>query len=243
MVLAPARPFWTTGPEDVKLPPEDVHVWLTCLDVDPYESEQIARYLSPDEHERAARIRLARDRQRWIVARGTLRMILGRYLDISPRLVELTYGPQGKPALAYLSELDLRFNLSHSDDLALFAFAIGRDVGVNLEHCRPDDDELPVAERLFPVDETAFIASHPVAERQRAFLRCWTAKWSYLKARGLGLTTAARNQVRVLRTDEVLAPRDWLVVPVDPAPDAVAMLAVHGATRAIEQWQWRSPFS
>src|SRR5687767_12520478 len=231
MVLAPAPARWSAPPPDVELSSDDVHVWLANMDVDPYESEQLARYLSPDEHERSARIRLARDRQRWTVARGTLRMLLGQYLDTSPRLVEMSYGPQGKPALAFSGEADLRFNLSHSDDLVVYAFAIGRDVGVNLEHCRPDDDELPVAERLFPVDETAFIASHSGPDRQRAFLRCWTAKWAYLKARGLGLTTAARNQVRVVREDEVLAPRDWVVVPVDPTPDAVAMLAVYGATR------------
>jgi 4'-phosphopantetheinyl transferase len=243
MVLAPAPAGWIAAPARVELSAADVHVWVADLDVDGYESEQIARYFSPDEHERSARIRLARDRQRWTVARGTLRMLLGQYLDVSPRLIELAYGQQGKPALAFSGGLDLRFNLSHSDDLAIYAFAVGRDVGVNLEYCRPDDDELPVAERLFPVDETAFIASHSGPDRQRAFLRCWTAKWAYLKARGLGLTTAARNQVRVLRTDEVLAPRGWSIVPVDPSPDTVAMLAVYGATRAIEQWHWRSPFS
>jgi 4'-phosphopantetheinyl transferase len=242
VVLSPAPARWSTPPSQVALHDDDVHVWLADLDVDPYESEQVARYLTPDEHERAARIRLSRDRQRWTVARGTLRMLLGLYLDTSPRLVELTYAPQGKPALGYSVERDIRFNLSYSEDLAIYAFSVGRDIGVNMEYCRPDDDELPVAERLFPVDETAFIATHIGPDRQRAFLRCWTAKWSYLKARGLGLTTAARNHVRVLRPDEVIAPRDWVVVPIDPTSDAIAMLAVQGAIRSIEMWQWHSPF-
>ncbi|MFN0071190.1 MAG: 4'-phosphopantetheinyl transferase family protein [Chloroflexota bacterium] len=241
MIGGLARSPWVNPPAQLSLPFDETHVWLADLDGDPYESEQIARFLAPDEHELAARVRLQRNRQRWIVARGTLRMLLGRYLDTNPRLIELTYSPQGKPSLVSPDDVDLRFNLSHADDLALFAFSIGRDLGVDLEHCRPDDQEMPVAERLFTLEETAYIATHDGCDRQRAFLRCWTAKDAYLKARGLGLTTAARNHVRVLRADEIIAPRDWVVTQLDPTPDTIGMLAVHGPTRGIQTWYWRSP--
>ncbi len=74
-------------------------------------------------------------------------------------------------------------------------------------------------------------------------MRCWTAKWAYFKVRGLGLTTAAQNQVRVVGEEEVHAPRGLNVVPVDPTLDAIAMVAVYGSTRKIETWSWLSPFN
>ncbi len=77
-------------------------------------------------------------------------MLLSMYLDTSPCLIELTYSPLGKPSVAFHGDPDLRFNLSHSDDLVLYAFSLDRDLGVNLESCRPNDDELPVAERPIP---------------------------------------------------------------------------------------------
>lgn len=243
MVVAVQRTVWAIPPVLLELPESEVHVWLAALDADPYESEQMARYLQPEEHARASRIRTTRDRQRWIMARGTLRMLLGLYLDTSPRLVEITYNAQGKPLLATPGEERLNFNVSHSGDLALYAFSILRDVGIDLESCRSESDEMPVAERFFTVDETAFIASHSGPERQRAFLRCWTAKEAYLKARGLGLTTAARNHVRHVRPDEVIAPRDWTVTPIYPSDDTVGMLAVHGPAYRLRTWRWESPFS
>lgn len=88
--------------------------------------------LSADERARAARFLRDEPRRRWQAGRGALRTVLGGYLGIAPAAVELRLGHRGKPALAD-PDASLRFNLSHSDELALIALARGREVGIDVE--------------------------------------------------------------------------------------------------------------
>lgn len=88
--------------------------------------------LSADERARAARFLRDGPRRRWQAGRAALRAVLGGYLGIAPAAVELRIGHRGKPALAG-PEASLRFNLSHSDELALIALARGREVGIDVE--------------------------------------------------------------------------------------------------------------
>src|SRR6185312_6024838 len=74
--------------------------------------------LDSNESTRAARFHFARDRHRYIASHGILRMLLARYLDRAPAALCFAIGSHGKPALR---EDELRFNLSHSRHLALFA--------------------------------------------------------------------------------------------------------------------------
>src|SRR5438477_256189 len=75
----------------------------------------------------------------FIIARGVLRILLGRYLDVAPTAVRFRYNPFGKPALAQDSGADaLHFNVSHTDGVALYAVARRRRVGLDLERIRVD---------------------------------------------------------------------------------------------------------
>src|SRR3954467_10915815 len=87
---------------------------LDCYDADLFEP-----LLSPDERDRALKFRFARDRSRYVVARGLLRTLLGERLGIDPERVVFAYGEYGKPCLA--GDTDLRFNLTHSDDVVAVA--------------------------------------------------------------------------------------------------------------------------
>lgn len=92
--------------------------------------------LSPAERERAARFRFERDRRRFVVARARLRELLGERLERRPEALQFDYGPRGKPRL---SDGALHFNLSHSDDVAIYAFSSACEVGVDIEamHAEP----------------------------------------------------------------------------------------------------------
>ena len=116
--------------------------------------------LSEDERDRAARLRFERDRRRFVVARARLRELLGRRLGMRPEAVAIVYGAQGKPALA---RGELRFNLAHSGELALYAFSRACEVGVDLEEIRA----LP--------------------EARPGFLRRWTRREALAKGLGSGL--------------------------------------------------------
>lgn len=161
-----------------------VLLWTVPLDAPGSASPEL---LSPDERQRAARFHFEVHRQRFIAARRALRLILGSCLDADPASLVFRYAPNGKPSL---DGVPLCFNLSHSAGYALIAVAFGRDLGVDLEEIRPQDDLLALANRFFAPPEQAAVAAAPPAERPATFFRVWTRKEAYLKACGDGLSLA-----------------------------------------------------
>lgn len=117
------HPASTTAPEDA------LHIWRAWLDSPGWPGTDS---LPAEERERAARIVRPQARRRWLAARWALRNVLGRYLDREPDGIELRYGERGKPGLAE-PDAALRFNLSHSGELALIALAERREVGVDVQ--------------------------------------------------------------------------------------------------------------
>jgi len=149
----------------------------------------VLKSLVPDERQRAERFRFERDRRRFIVAHGVLRDILGRYLKCSPAQVSFSYNQYGKPALAQESEaIGLRFNMSHSHEVALYALTRAREVGVDVELLREDFASLEIAERFFSRSEVALLNSLAPELRTDGFFNCWTRKEAYIKALGEGLS-------------------------------------------------------
>jgi 4'-phosphopantetheinyl transferase len=111
----------------------EIHVWQARLDAAHWPSSD---GLPPKERDREARIQRREPRRRWVAARWALRGILGAYLDEDPAKIELGAERHGKPVLAD-PPTPLRFNLSHSRDLAVVAVARGREVGVDVEWIDP----------------------------------------------------------------------------------------------------------
>jgi 4'-phosphopantetheinyl transferase len=104
-----------------------VHLWRAQLDR--HWPGQAA--LPSGERRRAQEIQFAARRRRWVAARWVLRLALSRYLRRNPAELELVACEHGKPTLA--GQTELRFNLSHSEDLALVAITAGNDVGIDVE--------------------------------------------------------------------------------------------------------------
>lgn len=142
--------------------------------------------LAPGERTQGDRYRFARDRSRYIVARATLRLLLARYLNAVPGEIEIGYGEFGKPFLADGPS----FNLSHSGDIALYAFAASGELGVDVEIYDANVAHERVAERFFSPAEVEVLRSLPEQDQPRAFLACWTRKEAFVKARGDGLGLA-----------------------------------------------------
>ncbi|MBI3629384.1 MAG: 4'-phosphopantetheinyl transferase superfamily protein [Candidatus Rokubacteria bacterium] len=170
---------WSSPPETLALGPDEVHVWRARLDRPPAGVEALLQVLSPDERTRAERFRRPADRARYIVSRGVLRHLLGRYTGSAPAALRFEYGPRGKPALA--GGAAPAFNLGHSGDLALVALRQGMEVGVDLERIRPVEFDR-IAGRMFAPGEVSRLRAKPAREQQAAFFSCWTCKEAYAKA-------------------------------------------------------------
>ena len=127
------------GEHSVSLSTEVIHVWRADLQQPDSVLKELYAWLTPDEIDRAGRFRFRHLTNHFIVCRGILRTILAQYLGLHPRSLRFIYTQYGKPLLAINSDSSsLHFNLSHADNLALFAIARERPVGIDIEVLRPD---------------------------------------------------------------------------------------------------------
>lgn len=168
-----------------------VHVWCASLDCVPAERGDLESLLSPDEKTRANRFHFPRDRNRYVVARGLLRELLGAYLQQAPGSLEFSYAQHGKPYLAGENAASgFSFNLSHSGDIVVYAFAVERNLGIDVEQIRADAAGDAIARRYFSAREIDDLRSLPEGAKLEGFFNCWTRKEAFLKATGMGLQLA-----------------------------------------------------
>jgi 4'-phosphopantetheinyl transferase len=163
-----------------------VQVWLHRLNASSAEVSASYQLLSRDEQERAGRFRIERARNDFVLTRGMLRILLAGYLGKTPHELHFQYGNRGKPVLE--GDGDLCFNISHTDGLALMAFAKRRAIGVDVETLGRKTEAMRLAHRFFSERESQALSGLCGDELQAAFFRCWTRKEAYIKAKGDGLS-------------------------------------------------------
>jgi 4'-phosphopantetheinyl transferase len=196
----------------------EIEVWLTRLDLDTDQVSQCEAHLSPDEMLRANRFHFERDRRRFIAARATLRILLGRYLATKPDAIALGYTRNGKPFVAD-DAASLHFNVSHAHERALYAVSPSCVLGVDIEYLNRDIDYSGLAERFFTNREYVALQRIPESARKRAFFACWTRKEAVVKATGDGLSL----------------PLDQFEVTIEPDAEP-RILVLPAATQRISDW-------
>lgn len=244
----PDGPPWRVAVAPPSGAPDAVEVWRIGLAVPDGEHAARAALLPPEDAARAGRFRFARDQRRWVAARGALRAILAGYACVPAAALAFRVGPHGKPALdGPAGAGDLRFNLSHSGDLALCAVARGREVGVDVELIRPDFATGEVTRRFFAPAEVAALEALPAADQTEAFFACWTRKEAYIKARGTGIALGldrfevalgpGRPAALLATHDEPGAVERWRLMALAPGAGYAGALVTEGPA-AVTCWQW-----
>jgi 4'-phosphopantetheinyl transferase len=234
--------LWANSPAHPVLSENEVHIWRVSLD---QPCADHAALLSVDEQGRAQRFVFEKDRRRFIVARGTLRMILGRYLNLAPEKVQFEYLAHGKPVLTAGT---LRFNLSHSEEIGLYAIVSNREVGIDLEFVRPVPDAEKLAEQFFSSVEKAELDGLPPSKKLASFFSGWTRKEAYIKARGDGMaypldqfsvSMDCERPARLLAVED--APQEaarWSLYDINPAPGYIGALAIEDHDWNLVCWQF-----
>ncbi len=229
----------------VKFPPlaeGEVHLWQAALDYSEEELDQFIPLLSIDEDARAKRFHFAKDRIRYTAARGILRKILAGYLNVDPQAIEFQYNSHGKPFC--VNGVALQFNLSHSKNIALYAFANNQIIGIDIEAIDPDSKVDAIANRFFSASEAKVLERLTGEEKIRAFFNGWTRKEAILKAMGQVLSytlkkftvTIMPNEVaRLLAIDDPQQKvEEWFLYSLDQIPGFAAALVTHGEPKIIK---------
>ncbi len=236
--------LFSLPPQKLELSPNDVNVWSANLKLPLLQIEQFSKILSSDEIDRANKFYFERDKNRFIVARGTLRKILSLYLNIESHKLKFSYSDRGKPNLPSSSIL---FNLSHSQDLALYAITTVNLIGIDLEYIRPLADAESLAKRFFSPQEYNLISQLPPQQQPEIFFKMWTCKEAYLKATGDGLA-GGLEKVEVFFTPEqpirflningdVQEASRWYLYQFIPQSNYIAAVAAVGKSQNLSFYQ------
>jgi 4'-phosphopantetheinyl transferase len=224
--------------------PGVVVLWNVWLGGEP-EDQRARAVLSGDELDRASRFVFDVHRNRYLTGRLALRELLGRYLDRAPSDVRFSYSSYGKPEL---SGEALRFNVAHSDDLAVIGLTEEDRLGVDVERVRSLRDIDELAQTVFSRRELDVFHSLPIASKRRAFFNGWTRKEAFVKAVGEGLshplddfdvTLRPGEEVRLLELrGSPSQAAGWSLFELSPMDGWVGAVAVETSDAALHHAGW-----
>ncbi|MGC1781704.1 MAG: 4'-phosphopantetheinyl transferase superfamily protein [Acidobacteriaceae bacterium] len=229
---------WPGSSRIPQLDSGEIHVWALDLDRSPMPSDW--GVLGHDETVHAHRFVFPRDRDRYVRAHAAMRILLGAYTGRPAAEIFFSHTAYGKPEIAPgQNSPHVRFNLSHSGGVGVFAASCGHELGVDIEMVRAIDRD--VAEHHFSARELLTLSSLPPEDWRHGFFRCWTSKEALLKGAGMGLNLpldAFDVEADPKRSPALLDFRGpaslasgWRLTELNPAPNVVGTLAARGEGR------------
>ena len=250
--------FWSPVPDAHAYPSlgtNDVHVWCAKVDDAAREYAHFYTLLAVDEAERAQRFYFEKDRRCYVTARGILRTLLGHYTQTLPEEIQFQYSEKGKPSIdpalnnnKETKNASLEFNISHSANMILAAFAYNRIIGVDVEYMRPSVDCDGIVTSFFSPKEVATYRSLPDDIRRLAFFECWTRKEACLKAWGSGLayplakfdvTLAPNERPELLYVeDEPNEPGRWSMHRLACEDEYAGTVLIEKDDWSLNCWEW-----
>jgi 4'-phosphopantetheinyl transferase len=223
----------------------EIHLFCRNLSHDATKLTAFEHLLSTTEKERARLLKSDLIRSRFIAGRGELRTILGLYLAVDPAEVRLATRENGKPYVAD-NAWDLRFNLSHVDDLLMIAVAVGAEVGVDIEKIAADKSVHDMARLAFSKQEQLELLAMPDSQLVEAFYRCWVRKESCLKACGRGFSLPGKSFDVPMNFGAVETPITcnqsfWHIRDIDVPENYCAAVAVEASSPSPPKIVWCDP--
>jgi 4'-phosphopantetheinyl transferase len=239
--------MWLHPPDNLVLSDDEVHIWRADLDLIDSSLSTFLQLLSPDEKNRAQKFRFAGDRRNFIAARGILRAMIGKYLKINPAEISFLYNEFGKPRIA--NSNPLHFNISHSQNMAVFAFTKRLNIGIDVEFVNPDVEVKEVAANFFSTNEVMNLLALPERQQTLGFFNCWTRKEAFIKAVGEGLSFPLNTfevslepgkPAELLVTDwDPKAVSQWSMYSMAPGANFIGSLAIEGLVEQVKFWNWQ----
>lgn len=228
-------------PDRLHLGARAVHLWAWEVDRDVGDATLLTTLLSPEELDRASGLRQARDRSRFVAARGMMRNLLARYAGCPGESLRFVYGPHGKPAL---SGRGPKFSLSRRDALAILAISESAAVGVDIERLAPAPDAAAILQENASPAEIDAYARLPEEGRAKSFFCWWTRKEAVVKAIGGGLSIPLSSFDVPIEAELADTPAGfvrriggvWTLRHLEPHAHYCGALALEGSLRTVKAW-------
>jgi len=191
--------------------------------------------MNTGEIARTNRYLYATDKNRAIITRGSLRFLLGKYLNKKPSSLLFEVAKNNKPYLKNESGSALHYNISHSGNWVILAVA-DKEVGVDIEYINPQFDYQDILTDNFSEDEISFIMENP-----EHFFTLWTRKEALTKATGIGLDDhlkfiPALTGEHFAKGNILATANNWIVNSFKVDSEYVASLAVNPLTSGLRFW-------
>ena len=240
-------PQWQYAADTLEIKNGQIHIWHIPLCQPQPVVMRLRQLLTADEQQRADKFYLRRDTDHYIVGRGALRSILANYVGLPAAAISIEYGQYGKPVL---TNQPIKFNLSHSGDIALLGISKQYEIGVDIEFMRDIRDAEAIVERFFSFNERATFQRTPYAQRRSVFYNGWTRKEAFIKAIGRGLSypldafdvsIGEDESPALLRiADPTMSASQWCLRSFEPEQGYKAAIVSAGNRVSDYQfWQWQ----
>lgn len=162
-----------------------------CLKVSDFEQNltQLKELLTVNEVLKSDNFVMDKDRKRFIVTRGVLKIILSKFLNKHPEDIEFYYEQNLKPRVKAQNS-NLHFNVTHSADRIMIAIS-SKPIGVDIEHVDEGFGFDQILDVTFNDQELEYIQNSN--NKSEAFYLLWTRKEAFLKATGKGIDDDLQN--------------------------------------------------
>ena len=171
----------------------EVEIWHGRVSTEDAHYQAYWRVLDETEQAHAGKLKNVSLHKRYVEVHGRLRNVLAETLNQSPEKIRIKKAGHGKPYLVDYPEL--AFNLSHSADRVIIAVGWNRQLGVDIEICKPRVNLSGLVDKCFAEEEAAYWNKLPEDQKNQEFYRFWTRKEAFVKATGRGIALGLNHCV------------------------------------------------
>ena len=183
-------------------------------------------------------------KQTYLISHAACREILASYSGILAKDIIYKKNEYGKPELDH--EQALKFNMSHSHDMAIIAVSKNTEIGVDLEYVNRKSQWNKIARRFFSQPEINYLFSQPESSQKTLFYQIWTNKEAFIKALGTGLATplstfdaSSEGIVKTLSSFDTTT--TWYTKNLDIAPGYLAAVSQNTQIEKIRYYKYPNP--